>query len=155
MIMNQIPILNLNNNNNKRLIMSKNNPTKAEKCRSTKLSKCNVSTLVGIILRKDAKEKNLNDKVKSITEENDSLNKTVSDLTNKVNALERELKTFNSIFATNKQILESTKKDNKRLTEHLNDMAFKYSQSKHKSMYMYIISVILINVAWVCFTFMC
>ena len=135
--------------------MSKNNPTKAEKCRSTKLSKCDVSTLVGIILRKDAKEKNLSDKVKSITKENDSLNKTVSDLTNKVDALERELKKFNSIFATNKQILEATKKDNKRLTEHVNDMAFKYSQSKHKSMYMYIVSVILINVAWTCFTFMC
>ena len=66
MIKNQIPTLNLNNNNNKRLIMSKNNPTKAEKCRITKLSKCDVSTLVGIILRKDAKEKNLSDKVKSI-----------------------------------------------------------------------------------------
>lgn len=135
--------------------MSKNNPTKAEKCRSTKLSKCDVSTLVGIILRKDSKEKNLRDKVKSITKENDSLNKTVSDLTNKVDALEREIKTFNSIFATNKQILEATKKDNKRLTEHVNDMTFEYSQSKHKSMYMYIVSVILINVAWICFTFMC
>ena len=135
--------------------MSKNNPTKAEKCRSTKLSKCDVSTLVGIILRKDAKEKNLSDKVKSITEKNDSLNKTVSDLTNKVDALERELKTFNSIFATNKHILEATKKDNKRLTERVNNIAFEYSQSKHKSMYMYIVSVILINVAWTCFTFMC
>ena len=47
--------------------MSKNNPTKAEKCRSTKLSKCDVSTLVGIILRKDAKEKNLSDKLKSVS----------------------------------------------------------------------------------------
>lgn len=135
--------------------MSKNNPTKAEKCRSTKLSKCDISTLVGIILRKDAKEKNLNDKVKSITEENDSLNKTVSDLTLKVCSLERQLETYSSIFATNKQILETTKKDNKRLTEHVNDMAFEYSQSKHKFMYMYIISVILINIAWICFTFMC
>ena len=132
--------------------MSKNNPTKAEKCRSTKLSKCDVSTLVGIILRKDAKEKNLSDKVKSITEENDSLNKNVSDLTLKVCSLERQLETYNSIFATNKQILEATKKDNKRLTEHVNDMAFEYSQSKHKSMYMYIVSVILINIAWACFT---
>ena len=135
--------------------MSKNNPTKAEKCRSTKLSKCDVSTLVGIILRKDAKEKNLNDKLKSISNENNILHKTISDLTAKVDSLERELKTFNSIFATNKQILEATKKDNKRLTEHVNNMAFEYSQYKHKSMYMYIISVILINVAWTCFTFMC
>lgn len=135
--------------------MSKNNPTKAEKCRSTKLSKCDVSTLVGIILRKDAKEKNLNDKVKAVSNENNILHQTVADLTGKVDSLERELKTFNSIFATNKQILEETKKDNKRLTEHVNYMAFKYSQSKHKSMYMYIVSVILINVAWACFTFMC
>lgn len=135
--------------------MSKNNPTKAEKCRSTKLSKCDVSTLVGIILRKDAKEKNLSDKVKSITKENDSLNKTISDLTLKVCSLERQLETYSSIFTTNKQILETTKKDNKRLTEHVNDMAFEYSQSKHKSTYMYIVSVILINIAWVCFTIMC
>lgn len=149
MIRNQIPILNLNNNNNKRLIMSKNNPTKAEKCRSTKLSKCDVSTLVGIILRKDAKEKNLNDKVKSVSNENNILHQNISDLTTKINSLERELKTFNSIFATNKQILEATKKDNKRLVEHLNEMAFKYSKAKHKATYMYIISVILINIAWI------
>lgn len=149
MIRNQIPTLNLNNNNNKRLIMSKNNPTKAEKCRSTKLSKCDVSTLVGIILRKDAKEKNLNDKVKSVSNENNILHQNVNDLTVKVNSLERELKTFNSIFATNKQILEATKKDNKRLIEHVNEMAFKYSKAKHKATYMYIISVILINIAWI------
>ena len=135
--------------------MSKNNPTKAEKCRSTKLSKCDVSTLVGIILRKDAKEKNLNDKLKSFSNENNMLHQNVADLVIKVNSLERELKTFNSIFATNKQILEATKKDNKRLTERVNNIAFEYSQSKHKSMYMYIVSVILINVAWTCFTFMC
>lgn len=132
--------------------MSKHNPTKAEKCRSTKLSKCDVSTLVGIILRKDAKEKNLNDKVKSISNENNILHETVSDLTVKVDSLERELKTFNSIFATNKQILEATKKDNKRLTEHVNEMAFQYSKAKHKAMYMYIIGVILINIAWICFS---
>lgn len=149
MIRNQIPTLNLNNNNNKRLIMSKNNPTKAEKCRSTKLSKCDVSTLVGIILRKDAKEKNLNDKVKSVSNENNILHQTVSDLTAKVDSLERELKTFNSIFATNKQILEATKKDNKRLTEHVNEMAFKYSKAKHKAIYVFIIGVILINIAWI------
>lgn len=152
MIRNQIPTLNLNNNNNKRLIMSKNNPTKAEKCRSTKLSKCDVSTLVGIILRKDTKEKNLNDKVKSISNENNILHQTVSDLTIKVDSLERELKTFNSIFATNKQILEATKKDNKRLIEHVNEMAFKYSKDKHVFTYMYIISVILINVIWIYFS---
>lgn len=132
--------------------MSKNNPTKAEKCRSTKLSKCDVSTLVGIILRKDSKEKNLNYKVKSISNENDILNETVSDLTAKIGSLEVELKTFNSIFATNKQILEATKKDNKRLIEHMNEMAFKYSKAKHKATYMYIISVILINIAWICFS---
>lgn len=132
--------------------MSKTNPTKAEKCRSTKLSKCDVSTLVGIILRKDAKEKNLSDKVKSITEENDSLNKSVSDLTLKVYSLERQLKTFNSIFATNKQILEATKKDNKRLMEHVNELAFQYSKARHKAIYMYIISVILINIIWICFS---
>lgn len=129
--------------------MSKNNPTKAEKCRSTKLSKCDISTLVGIILRKDAKEKNLNDKVKSVVAENIILHETVADLTGKVNSLERELKTFNSIFATNKQILEATKKDNKRLIEHVNEMAFKYSKAKHKAMYVYIIGVILINIAWI------
>lgn len=129
--------------------MSKNNPTKAEKCRSTKLSKCDVSTLVGIILRKDAKEKNLNDKVKSVSNENKILHENISDLTAKIDSLERELKTFNSIFATNKQILEATKKDNKRLVEHLNEMAFKYSKAKHKAIYMYIISVILINIAWI------
>ena len=129
--------------------MSKNNPTKAEKYRSTKLSKCNVSTLVGIILRKDAKEKNLNDKVKSVSNENNILYETVSDLTAKIDSLERELKTFNSIFVTNKQILEATKKDNKRLVERLNEMAFKYSKDKHKAMYMYIIGVILINIAWI------
>lgn len=149
MIRNQIPTLNLNNNNNKRLIMSKNNPTKAEKCRSTKLSKCDVSTLVGIILRKDAKEKNLNNKVKAVTNENNILHETVSDLTAKIDSLERELKTFNSIFANNKQILEATKKDNKRLAEHVSEMAFQYSKARHKSMYMYIISIILINIAWV------
>lgn len=132
--------------------MSKNNPTKAEKCRSTKLSKCDVSTLVGIILRKDAKEKNLNDKVKSISNENNILHETVNDLTAKINSLERELKTFNSIFATNKQILEATKKDNKRLIEHVNEMAFKYSKDKHVFTYMYIISVILINVIWIYFS---
>ena len=132
--------------------MSKNNPTKAEKCRSTKLSKCDVSTLVGIILRKDAKEKNLSDKVKSVSNENNILHQTVADLTGKVSSLERELKTFNSIFATNKQILEATKKDNKRLTEHVNEMAFKYSKAKHKATYMYIISIILINIAWICFS---
>ena len=152
MIRNQIPTLNLNNNNNKRFIMSKNNPTKAEKCRSTKLSKCDVSTLVGIILRKDAKEKNLNDKVKSVSNENKILHETVNDLTAKVDSLERELKTFNSIFATNKQILEATKKDNKRLIEHVNEMAFKYSKDKHVFTYMYIISVILINVIWIYFS---
>ena len=129
--------------------MSKHNPTKAEKCRSTKLSKCDVSTLVGIILRKDAKEKNLNDKVKAVVAENIILHETVSNLTTKVDSLERELKTFNSIFATNKQILEATKKDNKRLIEHVNEMAFKYSKAKHKAMYVYIIGVILINIAWI------
>lgn len=149
MIRNQIPTLNLNNNNNKRFIMSKNKPTKAEKCRSTKLSKCDVSTLVGIILRKDAKEKNLNDKVKLVSNENNILHQTVNDLTAKVDSLERELKTFNSIFATNKQILEATKKDNKRLIEHVNEMAFKYSKAKHKAMYVFIIGVILINIVWI------
>ena len=129
--------------------MSKNNPTKAEKCRSTKLSKCDVSTLVGIILRKDAKEKNLNDKVKSVVAENIILHETVGNLTAKIDSLERELKTFNSIFATNKQILEGVKKDNKRLIEHVNEMAFKYSKAKHKAMYVYIIGVILINVVWI------
>lgn len=129
--------------------MSKNNPTKAEKCRSTKLSKCDISTLVGIILRKDAKEKNLSDKVKSVSNENNILHQNISDLTTKINSLERELKTFNSIFATNKQILENTRKDNKRLIEHVNEMAFKYSKAKHKATYMYIISVILINIAWI------
>lgn len=152
MIRNQIPTLNLNNNNNKRLIMSKNNPTKAEKCRSTKLSKCDVSTLVGIILRKDAKEKNLNDKIKAIVAENIILHETVADLTAKIDSLERELKTFNSIFATNKQILEATKKDNKRLMEHVNELAFQYSKARHKAIYMYIISVILVNIAWIYFT---
>ena len=132
--------------------MSKNNPTKAEKCRSTKLSKCDVSTLVGIILRKDAKEKNLNDKLKSFSNENNMLHQNVADLIIKVNSLERELKTFNSIFATNKQILEATKKDNKRLIEHVNEMAFKYSKAKHKAMYVYIIGVILINVIWIYFS---
>lgn len=132
--------------------MSKHNPTKAEKCRSTKLSKCDVSTLVGIILRKDAKEKNLNDKVKAFSNENNILHQTIADLTAKVDSLERELKTFNSIFATNKRILEATKKDNKRLIEHVNEMAFKYSKTKHKATYMYIISVILINIAWICFS---
>ena len=152
MIRNQIPTLNLNNNNNKRFIMSKNNPTKAEKCRSTKLSKCDVSTLVGIILRKDAKEKNLNDKVKSVSNENNILHETVGDLTAKIDSLERELKTFNSIFATNKQILEATKKDNKRLAEHVNEMAFKYSKAKHQAIYMYIMSIILINIIWIYFS---
>lgn len=132
--------------------MSKNNPTKAEKCRSTKLSKCDVSTLVGIILRKDAKEKNLSDKIKSLNNDNNILHETVRDLTTKIDSLERELKTFNSIFATNKQILEATKKDNKRLIEHVNEMAFKYSKAKHKATYMYIISVILINVIWIYFS---
>lgn len=132
--------------------MSKNNPTKAEKCRSTKLSKCDVSTLVGIILRKDAKEKNLNDKVKAFSNENNMLHRNVADLVIKVSSLEGELKTFNSIFATNKQILEATKKDNKRLTEHVNEMAFQYSKAKHKAMYVYIIGVILINIAWICFS---
>ena len=129
--------------------MSKHNPTKAEKCRSTKLSKCDVSTLVGIILRKDAKEKNLNDKLKSFSNENNMLHQNVADLIIKVNSLEGELKTFNSIFATNKQILEATKKDNKRLIEHVNEMAFKYSKDKHKAMYVYIIGVILINITWI------
>ena len=124
--------------------MSKHNPTKAEKCRSTKLSKCDVSTLVGIILRKDAKEKNLSDKLKSVSNENNILHKTISDLTSKVGSLEGELKTFNSIFAT--------KKDNKRLIEHINEMAFKYSKAKHKAMYVYIIGVILINVIWIYFS---
>ena len=132
--------------------MSKNNPTKAEKCRSTKLSKCDVSTLVGIILRKDAKEKNLSDKLKAVVAENIILHETVSNLTTKVDSLERELKTFNSIFATNKQILEATKKDNKRLIEHVNEMAFKYSKDKHIVIYMYIITVILINVIWIYFS---
>lgn len=132
--------------------MSKNNPTKAEKCRSTKLSKCDVSTLVGIILRKDAKEKNLSDKVKAVTNENNILYETVSGLTTKVDSLEKQLKTFNAIFATNKQILESTKTDNKRLTEHISELAFNYSKARYKAMYMYIISVILINIAWIIFT---
>ena len=132
--------------------MSKNNPTKAEKCRSTKLSKCDVSTLVGIILRKDAKEKNLSDKLKSVSNENNILHQTVADLSTKVGSLEGELKTFNSIFATNKQILEATKKDNKRLIEHVNEIAFKYSKDKHVFTYMYIITVILINVIWIYFS---
>ena len=132
--------------------MSKNNPTKAEKCRSTKLSKCDVSTLVGIILRKDAKEKNLSDKLKSVSNENNILHQTVADLNTKVGSLEGELKKFNYIFATNKQILEATKKDNKRLIEHVNEMAFKYSKDKHVFTYMYIISVILINVIWIYFS---
>ena len=131
--------------------MSKNNPTKAEKCRSTKLSKCDVPTLVGIILRKDSKEKNLNDKIKAVTNENNILHETVGDLTFKVDSLQRQLKTFNAIFATNKQILESTKTDNKRLTEHVSEMAFQYSKARHKATYMYIISVILINIAWIIF----
>lgn len=132
--------------------MSKNNPTKAEKCRSTKLSKCDVSTLVGIILRKDAKEKNLNDKVKAVTNENNILHETVADLTAKVDSLQGQLKTFNGIFATNKQILEATKNDNKCLVKHVNELAFRYSKARHKAIYMYIISVILINIAWICFS---
>lgn len=132
--------------------MSKNNPTKAEKCRSTKLSKCDVSTLVGIILRKDAKEKNLSNKVKAVVNENIILHKTAADLTIKIDSLERQLKTFNHIFATNKQILEATKTDNKRLMEHVNELAFQYSKARHKAIYMYIISVILINIAWICFS---
>ena len=84
--------------------------------------------------------------------ENIILHETVSNLTTKVDSLERELKTFNSIFATNKQILEATKKDNKRLIEHVNEMAFKYSKAKHKAMYVYIIGVILINIIWICFS---
>ena len=132
--------------------MSKNNQTKAEKCRSTKLSKCDVSTLVGIILRKDAKEKNLSDKLKAVVAENIILHETVSNLTTKVDSLKREIKTFNSIFATNKQILEATKKDNKRLIEHVNEMAFKYSKDKHIVIYMYIITVILINIIWIYFS---
>lgn len=132
--------------------MSKNNPTKAEKCRSTKLSKCDVPTLVGIILRKDSKEKNLNDRVKAVTNENNILHETVADLTAKVDSLQGQLKTFNGIFATNKQILEATKADNKRLTEHVSEMAFQYSKARHKATYMYIISVILINIAWILFT---
>lgn len=132
--------------------MSKNNPTKAEKCRSTKLSKCDVSTLVGIILRKDAKEKNLSDKVKAVTNENNILHETVADLTAKVDSLQGQLKTFKHIFATNKQILEATKTDNKRLIEHVNELAFQYSKARHKAIYMYIISVILINIAWICFS---
>lgn len=132
--------------------MSKNNPTKAEKCRSTKLSKCDVSTLVGIILRKDAKEKNLSDKVKAVTNENNILHQTVADLIVKVDSLQGQLKTFNGIFATNKQILEATKNDNKRLTEHVSEMSFQYSKNRHKAIYMYIISVILINIAWILFT---
>ena len=132
--------------------MSKNNPTRAEKCRSTKLSKCDVSTLVGIILRKDAKEKNLSDKLKSVSNENNILHQTVADLTVKVGSLEGELKTFNSIFATNKQILEATKNENKRLVKHVNEMAFQYSKDKHVFTYMYIISVILINVIWIYFS---
>lgn len=132
--------------------MSKNNPTKAEKCRSTKLSKCDVSTLVGIILRKDAKEKNLSNKVKAVVNKNIILHKTAADLTIKIDSLERQLKTFNHIFATNKQILEATKTDNKRLMEHVNELAFQYSKARHKTIYMYIISVILINIAWICFS---
>ena len=132
--------------------MSKNHPTKDEQCRSTKLSKCDVSTLVGIILRKHAKEKNLSDKLKAVVAENIILHETVSNLTTKVGSLEGELKTFNSIFATNKQILEATKKDNKRLIEHVNEMAFKSSKDKHVFTYMYIISVILINVIWIYFS---
>ena len=132
--------------------MSKNNPTKAEKCRSTKLSKCDIPTLVGIILRKDSKEKNLNDRVKAVTNENNILHEAVVDLTAKVDSLQGQLKTFNGIFATNKQILEATKKDNKRLTEHVSEMAFQYSKARHKATYMYIISVILINIAWICFS---
>ena len=132
--------------------MSKNNPTKAEKCRSTKLSKCDVSTLVGIILRKDAKEKNLSDKVKAVTNENNIIHETVADLTAKVDSLQGQLKTFNHIFATNKQILEATKTDNKRLMEHVNELAFQYSKARHKAIYMYIISIILINIAWICFS---
>lgn len=132
--------------------MSKTNPTKAEKCRSTKLSKCDVSTLVGIILRKDAKEKNLSNKVKAVVNENIILHKTAADLTIKIDSLERQLKTFNHIFATNKQILEATKTDNKRLMEHVNELAFQYSKARHKAIYMYIISVILINIAWICFS---
>lgn len=131
--------------------MSKNNPTKAEKCRSTKLSKCDVPTLVGIILRKDSKEKNLNDRVKAVTNENNILHEAVADLIAKVDSLQGQLKTFNGIFATNKQILEATKADNKRLTEHVSEMAFQYSKARHKATYMYIISVILINIAWICF----
>lgn len=132
--------------------MSKTNPTKAEKRRSTKLSKCDVSTLVGIILRKDAKEKNLSNKVKAVVNENIILHKTAADLTIKIDSLERQLKTFNHIFATNKQILEATKTDNKRLMEHVNELAFQYSKARHKAIYMYIISVILINIAWICFS---
>lgn len=132
--------------------MSKNNPTKAEKCRSTKLSKCDIPTLVGIILRKDSKEKNLNDRVKAVTNENNILHEAVADLTAKVDSLQGQLKTFNGIFVTNKQILEATKKDNKRLTEHVSEMAFQYSKARHKATYMYIISVILINIAWLCFS---
>ena len=132
--------------------MSKNNPTKAEKCRSTKLSKCDVPTLVGIILRKDSKEKNLNDKLKAVNNENNILYQTVNDLIAKVDSLQGQLKTFNGIFATNKQILEATKADNKRLTEHVSEMAFQYSKARHKATYMYIISVILINIAWILFT---
>lgn len=129
--------------------MSKENPTRAEKCRSTKLSKCNVPTLVGIILRKDSKEKALKTKIDLVTEANTVISQEIKDYESKLKSLEGQLKQFSAIFSTNKEILDSTRRENKRLNNRMTEMSYEFSRKRHRIIYNYIISVILINIMWI------
>ena len=129
--------------------MSKENPTRAEKCRSTKLSKCNVPTLVGIILRKDSKEKALKTKIDLVTEANTVISQEIKDYESKLKSLEGQLKQFSAIFSTNKEILDSTRRENKRLNNRMTEMSYEFSRKRHRIIHNYIISVILINIMWI------
>lgn len=98
--------------------MSKENPTPAEKRRKTSLSKADTNTLIGIILRKDASEKEYKTRLVNCHDTISELNKKVDELEHQIIVLAKknnEQACCNaSVNKTHKSIIESLKLKYKR-----------------------------------------
>lgn len=103
--------------------MSKENPTPAEKRRRTSLSKTDTDTLIGIILRKDATEKEYKQKLSNCHTTINELNKKVNELDNKIIVFNKKYKeniSYNaSVNSTHKTIIEQLKSKYKRVIDNL------------------------------------
>lgn len=80
--------------------MSKNNPTPAEKRRKTSLSKTDINTLIGIILRKDSKEKEYKTKIANLQSANDEYSKKLEDTNSQITVLTKQLKSHDACHAS-------------------------------------------------------